>query len=419
MKRLAGLILLYLVSLNIGYTQSPEPAIYGIVNDFVNTYRVPGIAVGISTAEGDHLITIGHVGHDQDEALSAHTLFQIGEVSELFTSALMIDMYFKGMIDLYEPLSDYVPPYIEVPCFERVVYQLKSSSELVLPADMDAVPLFGGISCSAEIDTPIIPITFCRLATHHSGLPAYPEKMQKLYLTEKTRKAKHFPPYMSESDLYQLFCNQSLIFRPGTSYHYSNMGFAILGHLLGYQEGLSYEQLLYKRIVKPLDLTYTCANPHAFSEASLLTAYRQVDPPKYSSPAFAPAQGLQSTPSDMLKFLSASLGHSHIGPLTSVLEEIQVPHGEILHSDFKELRTGYGWWVQPIQQGKKYRTWKEGYTQENACFIGLIPERGVGVVVMVNTSLPLRKLGFDLLALLDQHLSQKQQEEESVSNLKG
>ena len=117
---------------------------------------------------------------------------------------------------------------------------------------------------------------------------------------------------------------------------------------------------------------------------------------------FAPAMGIKSTPEDMMIYLEANAGVLQAQPLVAAFDECHVPHGLIQDKHWKDLRTGYGWFVMPLNRGKTYRIWAEGSTEGFSSFIGIVPETQTGVFLMSNSPQNLRKLGFELMELIEQ-----------------
>ncbi len=385
------------------HAQEPVPYMLSMIHQYMNDQHVPGMAIGYVTEKSEGLYTLGYADKKSKSKILEHTLFELGEISETFTSAIMIDLYFEEQINIYQPLTNYTPPYVEVPCFEQLVYKFEKPSEILVPDGIHDVPILGGLSCYTVVDTPIIPITFCRLATHHAGLPSYPQKLNKYSWNYSHKKPKFFPSTTTIESLYQMFMQQDLMSRPGTKYHYSNLGVAMLGQLLAYQKSLTYEQLLQEVICDPLGLTHTLISPSSLEQPQIASGYNRsgntVSPKKWK--AFAPATGIMSTPEDMMIYLAANVGVLHAQPLQAALDECHVPHGLITGvKEMEELRTGYGWYVLTEDRGKTYKIWAEGSTEGFSSFMGLIPERKTGVFLLTNSQQNLRQIGFDILDLI-------------------
>lgn len=99
-------------------------------------------------------------------------------------------------------------------------------------------------------DLPYDNITIRHLLTHTSGLPEYEEQFEKNWDHKKIAYNK---------DLIEMIKRQkdTLFFTPGTSWKYSNAGYAILAAVISKVSGMSYNDFLAKNIFKPLGMTHT------------------------------------------------------------------------------------------------------------------------------------------------------------------
>jgi len=384
-----------------GYGQGPAPVLHQKIFSYMQQQDIPGLAMGFVAEAGTGMFTFGEKNTPTGAPVEAETLFGLGEVSQVFTTALMVDMYYKEEIDLYRPLCEYVSPLIQVPQFMTVTCNYEALDELEQRSEFGGLPILGGISCVSEVDTPVMPITFCRLATHYSGLDALPSKQEKWLLTDKPIPEKYMTPVLSKEELLERFSQAELRARPGSQFRYAGWGMALIGHILAGQSTQEFGHLLKERLTDPLEMHDTFCAWEVDEAAQLATGHtsrgKPVPPTQWEG--MAPAMGIYSTPRDMMRFLETVMGtNSH--PLTAAIEECQVPHGRVGHKEMEDLRTGYGWWVLPQEQGKRYKIWAEGNTLGYSCYIGLIPEIKSGVFLMANKRGNLRKLGDELLDLL-------------------
>jgi CubicO group peptidase (beta-lactamase class C family) len=147
--------------------------------------------------------------------LNGDTVFEIGSVTKVFTSLLLMDMVQRGEIALTDPVSKFLPLIVKMP--ERNGKK----------------------------------ITLADLSTQTSGLPSMPANMSP--------KDPVNNPYADHTvdQLYQFLSDFQLTRDIGSQYEYSNLGVGLLGHVLALRAGSSYGDLVRSRISKPLEMSST------------------------------------------------------------------------------------------------------------------------------------------------------------------
>ncbi len=124
----------------------------------------------------------------------------------------------------------------------------------------------------------------CDLATHTSGLPRD---------TVDVDLNKDDNPYTTyaASDLYGFLGRYRRLERdPGSTWAYSNVGLGLLGHALALRAGVSYEDLLRRRIFEPLGMTNTAITFNVGQRAQRATGYnaKLLPLPPWSGGVIAP-----------------------------------------------------------------------------------------------------------------------------------
>ena len=64
---------------------------------------------------------------------------------------------------------------------------------------------------------------------------------------------------------------------PGTQYEYSNLGYMVLGRIVGRVAGMPFQQYVTERILAPLGMTQTCWNVDASTAAVVAHGYEEID----------------------------------------------------------------------------------------------------------------------------------------------
>lgn len=323
-------------------------------------HRAVGIVVGVIDAKGRRIIAAGTSGKASGGAqpsrpLDGQTEFEIGSVTKVFTSLLLADMVRRGQVALDDPAAKYLPPGA-------------------------TLPTRGGKA-----------ITLIDLATHTSGLPRMPGNFTPKDPTN---------PYADYDDakLYAFLGGVTLNSDPGAAYAYSNLGAGLLGQLLARRAGTSYAALVQARITGPLKMTDTAIALDPAQKARLTVGHDEsLTPVAYwDLDSLAGAGALRSTADDLLTLLAAELGYVDT-PLKGAMADQLVPRRPAGGA----TRIALGWHVSP-QQGASAGeiVWHNGGTGGFRSFVGFDKARGVGVVVLINTSSDIGgdDIGLNLLA---------------------
>jgi serine-type D-Ala-D-Ala carboxypeptidase/endopeptidase len=321
--------------------RKPEE-IRGLLQSMVDGKRATGIAVGLVTPEGRCIITAGSSGKRARPHIDDQTMFELGSITKTLTGALLADMVAKGELKLDEPIGPYLPT-------------------------------------AARDNTELAAVTFRQLTTHSSGLSRLPITIA----FTKSMLSNPNDPYANYSQ--DEFTADLATMKPGKdkNYAYSNTGVALLGMLLGNRAGKSYSELVQTRLLDPLGMSATslvhakdddifAAQPH---DASLKPTVG------WNLGVFLPTGGARSNVGDMMKLIDANLArktpwaysHEQLAPLGKV--------GGI----------AYNWHIARLlanTDGKEKRdtlVWHNGGTYGSNSFVGFDIERGIGVVVLINT----------------------------------
>ncbi|MTV26784.1 beta-lactamase family protein [Nitriliruptoraceae bacterium ZYF776] len=110
---------------------------------------------------------------------------------------------------------------------------------------------------------------------------------------------------------------------PGRRFHYSNVGYAVLGELLARLRGASWHEVVHRELLAPLGMHRTTTRPHP-PAASGYAVHPWADivlaEPEHDAVAMAPAGQLWSTVTDLARW-AAFLGGETAGLLSNELTE--------------------------------------------------------------------------------------------------
>jgi CubicO group peptidase (beta-lactamase class C family) len=99
-------------------------------------------------------------------------------------------------------------------------------------------------------DFPYESITIRQLLTHTSGIPSYEDQFEKKWDRKKIAFNRDIGKMLSEE-------KDTLYFKPGSSWKYSNTGYALLALIIEKVSGNSYNDFMAKHIFQPLGMTHT------------------------------------------------------------------------------------------------------------------------------------------------------------------
>ncbi|HVP91022.1 MAG TPA: serine hydrolase [Terriglobales bacterium] len=347
----AFLLLLVSFSRSMATPAAPsDAAIRAMLKERVDIRPNTGIVVGILEAGRRHVVAFGTAGPDGKPALDGDTVFEIGSVTKVFTAALLADMVARGEVKYDDPVSKFLPATVKVP------------------------------SRGGKV------ITLVDLATQSSGLPRMPSNF-----TPKDPKN----PYgdYSVQQMYDFLSSYHLTRDIGAQYEYSNLGVGLLGHALALRAGMSYEQLVTARILKPLGMNDTVITLSPRLRARLAIGHEPTGEPvaNWDIPTLAGAGALRSTVNDMMKFLAANLDVKRSGLPAALRDTHKARHATTTPG----LSIGLGWHIR--QLGDVSVVWHNGGTGGYHSFIGFDERTRAGVVVLHNSSGSIDDIGFHLV----------------------
>lgn len=293
--------------------------------------------VGVIDAKGRRVVAYGRLAKDDKRPLNGDTIFEIGSMTKVFTSLVLMDMVQKGEVAVTDPISKYLPASVKVP--ERNGKQ----------------------------------ITLQDLSTQSSGLPRMPSNFHP------KDPSNPYVDYTAEQ-LYQFLSGYQLTRDIGSQYEYSNLGVGLLGHVLSLRAGTDYESMVRSRILDPLGMNSTRVTLTPQMKTRLAIGHGpNLDPvPNWDIAVLAGAGALRSSANDMLTFLAANLGYTKTPLAAAMAQEISIrrPAGS------PDMQIAYGWHIQ-TKNGNSI-LWHNGGTGGYRTYMGFDPKSRAGVVVLSN-----------------------------------
>jgi CubicO group peptidase (beta-lactamase class C family) len=321
-----------------------------IANRTAEARKAVGIIVGLVDAGGRQVMAGGATAPGGTALPDADTVFEIGSITKVFTSLVLADMVERGEVKLEDPVAKFLPSTVKVPS--------RNGRE----------------------------ITLLDISNQVSGLPRLPNNL---------KPADPNDPYAdySPARLYEFLSGYTLTRDIGEKYEYSNLAVGLLGQALALKAGMSYEELIRRRVLEPLEMRDTAiVLPERLMKRLAVGTDAALSPVKnWAFDALAGAGAIRSTTNDMLKFVAAAMGLGKT-PLRAAFDRMlqtRRPTGT------PDLDIALGWHIW-----KKYGTeiiWHNGGTGGYRSFAGFDPAKKKGVVVLCNTSFGVDDLGLHAL----------------------
>ncbi|MGP4020469.1 serine hydrolase domain-containing protein [Saccharopolyspora sp. 5N708] len=311
--------------------------------------RVPSLIAGLIRDGATIWVdTRGKVGGCPS---TTDTQYRIGSITKTFVAVLVMRLRDEGRLDLVDKLDEYVP----------------------------------GTSVGKR--------SIGEILSHSSGLTAEPAGQW----WERT-------PGGNAAELLSSIDEHALRPTPRHGFHYSNVGFGLLGELVSRLRGVAWREVLQREILAPLGMNRTTLGPVA-PHAEGLAVHPWADvvlaEPTEDAGAMAPAGQLWSTIDDMarwIRFLSGDTGEV-LHPDT--VAEMRSP-GSV--NDGPEWRTGHGLGLQLLRHRGRRLAGHGGSMPGFLATVWADPAEATGVVFMANTTAGVSgAFATDLLDLLAEH----------------
>ncbi|HIZ99093.1 MAG TPA: beta-lactamase family protein [Candidatus Janibacter merdipullorum] len=216
--------------------------------------RVPGLAAGV--ARKGRLEWFRGVGsRDLDspgDAPDADTQYPVASNSKTFTAVAIMALRDEGRLDLDDTVDEHLS------------------------------------------DSSHARVTIRQLLSHTSGMQREPVGDVFDTLVMPTRE-----------ELLAGWSTAERVGRPHDRWHYSNLGYAVLGEIISRLDGCTWEESIRRRLLEPLELTRTGTTPTGRSAKGYYVppfVDVPVPEPVLEAKAMDPAGGLLSTPTDLARW---------------------------------------------------------------------------------------------------------------------
>jgi CubicO group peptidase (beta-lactamase class C family) len=305
-------------------------------------HQVPGAAVGV-LLDGeviDH--AAGVLSRATGVEATTDSVFQIGSITKVWTTTLVMQLVHEGKLDLDRPIRSYLPEFV--------------------------------ISDEAAATV----ITTRQLLDHTAGFEG-----DIFHETGKGDDAiEKFVASLSTT---------TQLFAPGEMFSYNNAGFAVLGRLVEVLRGTSYDAALRRHIFTPLGLAHTATDPY---EAILQrAAVGHIRPTPEADPVPAPMWAMTRgmAPAGAMLAMSArdllTFAELHLGDGSDVLDAgavaaMQEPQVKLPALGVMGDSWGLGWELFDFDGTRVFG--HDGGTIGQNAFFRVLPEHRLAIVLLTN-----------------------------------
>lgn len=275
------------------------------------------------------------------------SVYRIGSITKQFTGLMLLQLVEDGKVRLSDPAEKYFPEVNKV------------------QGRIPRAP----------------PITLIQLATMTSGMAREPEDL---------------PTYLKgpvagwEKVLIAALARTKYQFEPDTHYHYSNIGYAVLGAALSRAAGKPYVDYVQQRIFSPLGMSHTAFEPNSVIRSNLSEGYAVRDGEVDAETPEREHQGrgykvpngaAYTTVGDLARFVAFELGE---GPERVLKKETLKNNFTRVNSSNGSLTQGYGIGFQISRRGDLLAFGHGGSVAGYNAAAHFDPVSRTGVIVLRN-----------------------------------
>jgi CubicO group peptidase (beta-lactamase class C family) len=320
----------------------------------------PGFALGV-VVDGELVLAAGEgtTVAGGGAPVTPATVFRIGSITKVFTALALLMLRDEGRLDLDAPLRRWLPE------LDAVVYPT-ADSPLVTPR---------------------------HVLLHRSGLPR---------LGDFDYTVPGHPP--SEAEVLGALEGVELQGVPGLAEEYSNFGYGLLGVLASRIAGQPFEDFVSQRVFGALGMLHSAwaattvppeqlARPHAIGKSGVLEVV-----PEWEFGASAGAGGIYASVEDLARFVAWELdawpasSRADGAPLSRTSrresQSLQAVDDLLVREENEQATarvdgTGVGWGAYRDCRFELV-SWHNGGTEGHGAAIYLLPERGIGLILLAN-----------------------------------
>ena len=329
MKIVISVIISVYFFINISYAQTvaTDSIIFNKTDEYftllTNQKKFSGSL--LITRDGKTIISKGYglASYEYNIPCAPHTIFRIGSLSKQFTAFAIMQLVDKGLLSVNDAIEKYIPGY---PNGKK--------------------------------------ITIHHLLTNTSVIPR-----------EKTNEENGKYLTAKETVEFEKDIADTLLFEPGTNFHYSNVGFNILAYIIEVASGKSIETYVSENIFQPLGMKHSGYYDHKTILENRAYGYTHDNANKliasdYDAFHSKGSGGLYSTVEDL------AIWEEHMPEIIS-------------ENDLKKIRTaysknGYGYGIEVLNKHNQMNYSHTGGLSGYLCYMLRLEKDKINVIFLSN-----------------------------------
>ncbi|HUR48068.1 MAG TPA: serine hydrolase [Acidimicrobiales bacterium] len=320
------------------------------LDSLARTLNIPGVSVALLHDGVVETAWAGVLHAERPDQVTEDSRFQIGSITKVFTTALLMQLVDEGKLDLDTPVVTYLPEF--------------------KLADAEATQK----------------ITTRHLLAHINGIPGdwFPD-------LGDSATAEQFVATLADFELAHPV---------GQHFDYSNSGFTVAGRLVEVLTGQPWGEVLSERIIEPLGIEMAASGNPVTSVVGLAMGHVSVDPseplgkvkpaPRYATHPESASVGSTpiATARALIGFARMFIEDGRASDGTEVLSpsavkqmaerQVEVPPAGLAGRAWRGLGWGIGEWDGEIVLQHS------GGTLGQSSRLTVLPDRGVAVAILTN-----------------------------------
>jgi D-alanyl-D-alanine carboxypeptidase len=252
---------------------------YQSLLDLAAANTLPGVTMAVAAPSAYWAGSSGKIDAANGIDAKRYSRYRVGSISKTFTAALVLLLQEEGKLDIDALASDYLDDDLA----SRILGEHKGK------------------------------VTIHQLLNHRSGIGnigttaniVETSAVLGVWINDRSKT-------WTVRQQLELFFDKPFLFAPGAGYHYSNIGYLLLGRIIERVEGKTYDAVLQERILSPLGMAYTAMSHPGDSPSGLARGYdalygdsKLYDMTDYYNADYDSAGGIVSNTKDLAIFFRA------------------------------------------------------------------------------------------------------------------